>query len=88
MLTTIDGKKWYVKFYNHLFPGFNSDLHTVQEYFGYEFVCQVPFKMYLEAILAKVKLLEAEDGLCLPTSGSILVCASLHRSEVQSANKV
>ncbi len=44
--------------------------------------------MYLEAILAEVKLLEAEDGLCLTTSGSVLVCASLNRSEVQSANKV
>jgi hypothetical protein len=56
--------------------------------FLYRSVCQVPFKMYLEAILAQVKLLEAEDGLCLPTSGSVLVCASLHRSEVQSVNKV
>ncbi len=63
-------------------------VYTQFKYFLYGSLCQVPFKMYLEAILAKVKLLEAEDGLCLPTSGSVLVCASLHRSEVQSANKV
>jgi hypothetical protein len=86
MLTTIDGKKWNVKFYNLLFPGFNSYLHKVQRYFLYGSVCQIPLKMYLEAILAEVKLLEAEDGLCLPTSGSVLICASLHRSEVQSTN--